>query len=95
MACATIISLSLLFKKALTPLEEALALVAELKQDLLDLDMPKFNYSKSYLPGNHLDDDQAREFFKTSESIILFGSCHNRCGCVYKGATCWQLQVCL
>ena len=48
------------------PLKEALALAAELKlnlkQDLdLDLDVPKFN---CYVPGNCLDDDQAREFFK-------------------------------
>ena len=33
-----------------------------LKQDLdLDLDVPKFN---CYVPGNHLDDDQARALFK-------------------------------
>jgi len=43
-----------------------LTLVAELKlilkQDLdLDLDVPKFN---CYVPGNYLDDDQARELFK-------------------------------
>jgi len=48
------------------PLQEALALVAELKlilkQDLdLDLDVPKFN---CYAPGNRLDDDQARALFK-------------------------------
>jgi len=48
------------------PLQEALALVAELKlilkQDLdLDLDVPKFN---CYVSGNRLDDDQARALFK-------------------------------
>ena len=48
------------------PLQEALALVAEikliLKQDLdLDLDVPKFN---CYVPGNCLDDDQACALFK-------------------------------
>jgi len=48
------------------PLQESLALVAELKlilkQDLdLDLDVPKFN---CYVPSNRLDDDQARALFK-------------------------------
>jgi len=48
------------------PLQEALALVAELKLILkqyldLDLDVPRFN---CYVPGNRLDDDQARELFK-------------------------------
>jgi len=48
------------------PLQEALALVAELKLMLkqgcdLDLDVPKFN---CYVPGNCLDDDQARALFK-------------------------------
>jgi len=48
------------------PLQEALALVAELKlilkQDLdLDLDAPKFNY---FVPGNRLDDNQARVLFQ-------------------------------
>jgi len=48
------------------PLQEALALVAELKlilkQDLdLDLDVLKFN---CYVPDNRLDDDQARVLFK-------------------------------
>jgi len=47
-------------------LQEALAVVAELKlilkQDLdLDLDVPKFT---CYVPGNRLDDDQARALFK-------------------------------
>ena len=47
-------------------LQEALALVAELKlilkQNLnLDLDVLKF---KCYVPGNRLDDDQAHELFK-------------------------------
>ena len=50
------------------PLQEALALVAELKlilkQDLdLDLDVPKFN---CFFPGNRLNDDQARELFKNT-----------------------------
>ena len=35
-----------------------------LKQDLgLDLDVPKSN---CYVPGNHLDDDQARALFKVT-----------------------------
>jgi len=50
----------------IAPLQEALALVAELrlilKQDLdLYLDVSKFD---CYVPGNRLDDDQARELFK-------------------------------
>jgi len=50
------------------PLQEALALVADLKlllkQDLdLDLDVPKFN---CYVPSNRLDDDQARELVKNT-----------------------------
>jgi len=50
------------------PLQEALALVADLKlilkQDLnLDLDVPKFN---CYVAFNRLDDDQARELFKNT-----------------------------
>jgi len=48
-------------------LHEAFALVAKLKlilkQDLLDLDVPKFN---CYLPGNHLDDDKARVLFQNT-----------------------------
>jgi len=52
-------------------LQEALALVAELKlilkQDLnLDLDVPKFNCC---VPGNRLDDDQARELFKDTLAV--------------------------
>ena len=48
------------------PLQETLALVAELKlilkQDLdLDLDVPKFN---CYVPGNRLDKAVARALFK-------------------------------
>ena len=47
------------------PLQEALALVAELKpilkQDLeLDFDVPKFN---CFFPGNHLDDIEAHALF--------------------------------
>jgi len=50
------------------PPQKALARVAKLKlilkQDLnLDLDVPKFN---CYVPGNCLDDDQARELFKNT-----------------------------
>ena len=52
------------------PLQEALALVAELKlilkQDLdLDLDVPKFN---SYVPGNLLNDSQARTLLKDTSA---------------------------
>ena len=73
------------------PLQEVLALVAELKlmlkQDLdLDLDVPKF---KCYVPGNRVDNDQAREVQRHfSEPTVLFGSRLNGCGCVYKGTTC-------
>jgi len=69
-------------------LQEALALVAELKlilkQDLdLDLDVPRFN---CYVSDNRLNDDQARALLQST--LVLFGSRYNGCGCVYKGTTC-------
>ena len=73
------------------PLQEALALVAELKlilkQDLdLDLDVPKFS---CYVPGNHLDDDQARALFKdTLENRQSFLDLAAMDAGVYKGTTC-------
>jgi len=73
------------------PLQEALALVAELKlilkQDLdLDLDVPKFN---CYVPGNRLDDDQTRALFKdTLANPQSFSDLATIDAGVYKGTAC-------